>query len=189
MMATSAYPSDFFLWQQVMYARVWPLVAVTDNNGRPCWVVELGMSMNILPMISCTQLSNYFVGYILVKECQIYTIYVASVSFLSVLLANDSHTDSCKTPDSNIEAWQEPLINPWQDRANGKHVLSMPFWLYCYDTSGNHSKKCNEHNIFLMLPAGLPMEYAHSEANIQFLCTSNAALPLEMLDGIVTEFE
>lgn len=39
-----------------------------------------------------------------------------------------------------------------------------------------------------MTAAGLPREHAHREYNIQFLCTSNAAPPLEMLEGIVEEF-
>ncbi|KAJ7232926.1 hypothetical protein C8J57DRAFT_1250282 [Mycena rebaudengoi] len=41
-------------------------------------------------------------------------------------------------------------------------------WLYCDDTSGNLSKKWNEHNSFLFTPA---------------------ALPLEMLDGILDQLD
>lgn len=62
-------------------------------------------------------------------------------------------------------------------------------WLYCDDTSGNRSKKWNKHNSFLFTAAGLPAEFVHKEYNIHFLCTSNIAPPLEMLDGIVDEFE
>jgi hypothetical protein len=61
--------------------------------------------------------------------------------------------------------------------------------MYCDDTSGNVSKKWNEHNSFLMTPAGLPREHSQKEYNIHFLCTSNLARPLEMLDGIVEQLE
>ena len=61
--------------------------------------------------------------------------------------------------------------------------------LYCDDTSGNRSKKWNEHNSYLMTAAGLPREDAQREYNIQFLCTSNIAPPLEMLEAIVDQFE
>ena len=88
-----------------------------------------------------------------------------------------------------IEPWEEPLTNPWQERAQGHKVISMPYWLYCDDTSGNCSKKWNEHNSFLMTPAGIPRQEAQGDSGIQFLCTSNAAPPLEMMDGVVTEFE
>jgi ribulose-5-phosphate 4-epimerase/fuculose-1-phosphate aldolase len=61
--------------------------------------------------------------------------------------------------------------------------------MYCDDTSGNVSKKWNEHNSFLVTPAGLPREEAQKEYNIHFLSTSNIAPPLEMLDGIVEQLE
>jgi hypothetical protein len=61
--------------------------------------------------------------------------------------------------------------------------------MYCDDTSGNLSKKWNEHNSFLFLPAGLPRAQAQKEFNIHFLSTSNIAPPLEMLDGIVEQLE
>ncbi|KAI0737866.1 hypothetical protein BC629DRAFT_1687266 [Irpex lacteus] len=89
---------------------------------------------------------------------------------------------------NQLSAWVYPLPNPWRVKARGHKVLSMPFWLYCDDTSGNRSKKWNEHNSFLMIPAGLPHELVCRESSIQFLCTSNAAPPLEMLDGISEEF-
>ncbi|KAJ7821505.1 hypothetical protein B0H13DRAFT_2241737 [Mycena leptocephala] len=66
---------------------------------------------------------------------------------------------------------------------------AFPIWLYCDDTSGNLSKKWNEHNSFLFTPAGLSREQAAKEFNIHFLCTSNIAPPLEMLDGILDQLE
>lgn len=77
--------------------------------------------------------------------------------------------------------------NPWRHKANGARVYALPIWLYCDDTSGNQSKKWNEHNSFLFTLAGLPRQQAHQEYNIHFLCTSNSARPLEMLDGIVDQ--
>ena len=61
--------------------------------------------------------------------------------------------------------------------------------MYCDDTSGNLSKKWNEHNSFLFTAAGLPRTEAQKEFNIHFLSTSNIAPPLEMLDGIVEQLE
>ncbi|KAJ3727646.1 hypothetical protein C8R42DRAFT_572308 [Lentinula raphanica] len=79
--------------------------------------------------------------------------------------------------------------NRWRCRSQGKRVLAFPIWLYCDDTSGNVSKKWNKHNSFLFTAAGLPRQYVHQESNIHFLCTSNTAPPLEMLDGIVEQLE
>ena len=79
--------------------------------------------------------------------------------------------------------------NRWRTLAKGKRVLSLPLWLYCDDTSGNQSKKWNEHNSFLFTLAGLPGSETSKEYNIHFICTSNLAPPLEMLDGVVTQIE
>lgn len=101
-----------------------------------------------------------------------------------------------KTTDTNVrltEPWSHPLPNKWRTLAtrNGKthKVVTYMMWLYCDDTSGNRSKKWNKHNSFLFTAAGLPAEFVHKEYNIHFLCTSNIAPPLEMLDGIVDELE
>ncbi|KAJ6543258.1 hypothetical protein DFH09DRAFT_1249389 [Mycena vulgaris] len=79
--------------------------------------------------------------------------------------------------------------NKWRARAAGSRVVILPLWMYCDDTSGNVSKKWNEHNSFLVALAGLPREELQKEYNIHFLCTSNIAPPLEMLDGIVEQLE
>ncbi|KAJ6574503.1 hypothetical protein B0H19DRAFT_1063453 [Mycena capillaripes] len=86
--------------------------------------------------------------------------------------------------------YTNPVVgNRWRTKANGLHVVLFPMWLYCDDTSGNVLKKWNEHNSFLMTSARLPREEAQKEYNIHFLCTSNLARPLEMLDGIVEQLE
>ena len=79
--------------------------------------------------------------------------------------------------------------NRWRAAAKGRCVVAFPIWLYCDDTSGNQSKKWNKHNSFLFTPAGLPRRLVHMESNIHFLCTSNLAPPLEMLDGISEQLE
>ncbi|KAJ7290654.1 hypothetical protein C8J57DRAFT_1213292 [Mycena rebaudengoi] len=79
--------------------------------------------------------------------------------------------------------------NRWRSRAEGTCVATFPLWMYCDDTSGNVSKKWNEHNSVLMTPAGLPREASQKEYNIHFLSTSNIAPPLEMLDGVVEQLE
>ncbi|KIY53297.1 hypothetical protein FISHEDRAFT_33763, partial [Fistulina hepatica ATCC 64428] len=77
--------------------------------------------------------------------------------------------------------------NRWRVRSQGRNVYSFPIWMYCDDTSGNLSKRWNEHNSLLFILAGLPREQAQKEFNIHFLSTSNTAPPLEMLDGIVDQ--
>ncbi|KIY43177.1 hypothetical protein FISHEDRAFT_78686 [Fistulina hepatica ATCC 64428] len=61
--------------------------------------------------------------------------------------------------------------NRWQPLSQGHRVHTFPIWMYCNDTSGNVSKRWNEHNSFLFTPSGLPPP------------------PLEMLDGIVDQLE
>ncbi|KAF8886594.1 hypothetical protein CPB84DRAFT_1749908 [Gymnopilus junonius] len=79
--------------------------------------------------------------------------------------------------------------NRWRKLVKGKRVMSLPLWMYCDDTSGNVSKKWNEHNSFLFTLAGLSREQSSKEYNVHFLCTSNLAPPLEMMDGVVAQLE
>lgn len=79
--------------------------------------------------------------------------------------------------------------NRWRGIARGARVYSFPIWLYCDDVSGNQSKKWNKHYSFLFSPAGLPRALFQHEYNVHFLCTSNLAAPLEMMDGIVSQLE
>ncbi|KAG2361311.1 hypothetical protein BDR07DRAFT_1508499 [Suillus spraguei] len=95
----------------------------------------------------------------------------------------------CCDPTGCIKLWVEPMTNPWRLKANGHRVVAYPVLLYCDDTSGNRSKKWNEHNTFLMNAAGLPREHMQREYNLSFICTSNIAPPLEMLEGIVEQLE
>ncbi|KAG2036127.1 hypothetical protein BDR03DRAFT_866909 [Suillus americanus] len=95
----------------------------------------------------------------------------------------------CCDPTGCIKPWAEPLMNPWQLKANGHRVVAYPVLLYCDNTSGNRSKKWNEHNTFLMNAAGLPREHMQREYNLNCICTSNIAPPLEMLEGVVEQIE
>lgn len=81
------------------------------------------------------------------------------------------------------------LGNHWRALAKGHRAVIFPVWMYCDDTSGNLSKKWNEHNSFLFTPAGLPRTECQKEYNIHFLCTSNLAPPLEMMDGVLEQLE
>lgn len=120
-------------------------------------------------------------------------LYLRRVIFSSQLL-NVINISSGVEHELNGELQPWTLTNPaegnqWRDRASGARVYAMPLWLYCDDTSGNLSKKWNKHNSFLFTPAGLPRVAVHQEYNVHFLCTSNIAPPLEMLDGIVDQLE
>lgn len=81
------------------------------------------------------------------------------------------------------------FTNEWRKKAKGRQVLSFLLWLYCDDTSGNVSKRWNKHNSYLFTPAGLPRAHAQREYNVHFLCTSNLAPPLEMMEGITNQLE
>ncbi|KAJ8518506.1 hypothetical protein ONZ45_g4413 [Pleurotus djamor] len=80
------------------------------------------------------------------------------------------------------------LGNRWRALSKGHRTYAFPIWLYCDDTSGNVSKKWNKHNSFLFIPAGLPRE-KQKEYNIHFLSTSNKALPVEMLEAVVSQLK
>ena len=97
-----------------------------------------------------------------------------------------------KTSPDVATSWTHtnPVLgNSWRTKAQGKYVAALPLWVYCDDTSGNVSKKWNEHNSFLFTHAGLLGHETSKEFNIHFLCTSNLAPPLEMLDGVVNQIE
>ncbi|KAJ3739985.1 hypothetical protein DFH05DRAFT_1406273 [Lentinula detonsa] len=97
-----------------------------------------------------------------------------------------------QTSTDDFISWKrtDPLVgNEWRTKSQGKRVVAFPIWLYCDDTSGNLSKKWNKHNSFLFTAAGLSCHVSSQESNIHFLCTSNTAPPLEMLDGIVEQLE
>ncbi|KZT68815.1 hypothetical protein DAEQUDRAFT_788403 [Daedalea quercina L-15889] len=122
------------------------------------------------PMARTEQGTDYFVN----------EVAMANLDNLGVLYDDD--------PYAPLNRWHSPPINPWREKANGKRVLSLPLWLYCDDTSGNTSKKWNKHNSILLTLAGLPRKLAQLLYNIHFVCTSNVASPLEMMEYLVDKF-
>ena len=95
-------------------------------------------------------------------------------------------------PNGAVFQWTrtDPQVgNRWRILASGARVYSFPIWLYCDDVSGNQSKRWNKHYSFLFSAAGLPRALFQHESHVHFLCTSNLAAPLEMMDGIVNQFE
>ncbi|KAF5384421.1 hypothetical protein D9615_003216 [Tricholomella constricta] len=140
-------------------------------------------------------------GYIVIEHSRI-EIVASDLQLSMPFLAQTFHSDGLPDPKKIIGSILQvgSGITPWMHTnpaagnryrllAKGHRVLSYPIWLYCDDTSGNVSKKWNKHNSFLFTSAGLPRSMAHKETNIHFLCTSNIAPPLEMLDGIVDQLE
>ncbi|KAF8504147.1 hypothetical protein JB92DRAFT_2738424, partial [Gautieria morchelliformis] len=68
-------------------------------------------------------------------------------------------------------------------------VMAVLIWLYCDDTSGNRSKKWNEHYSWLFALAGLSKGAAKGDYHIHFVCTSNIAQTVEMMEGVVEQIE
>ncbi|KAG2035286.1 hypothetical protein BDR03DRAFT_812159, partial [Suillus americanus] len=167
-------PFHWFVRRKKMYARAWRLrpVAREINCG---WVVQQFQSFEVSEddlLVSFKNWNSSGATSGLPRACHIYGI-------------------ECE-PEGELQPWilTNPVEgNPWRIRASGARVYAMPIWLYCDDTSGNLSKKWNKHNSFLFTPAGLPQAAVHQEYNVHFLCTSNLAPPLEMLDGIVDQLE
>jgi hypothetical protein len=95
-------------------------------------------------------------------------------------------------PNGHVFKWTrtDPEVgNRWRVIARGARVYTFPIWLYCDDVSGNQSKRWNKHYSFLFSAAGLPRALFQHEYNVHFLCTSNLAPPLEMMDGVVNQLE
>ncbi|KAJ7038972.1 hypothetical protein C8F04DRAFT_1321658 [Mycena alexandri] len=87
-------------------------------------------------------------------------------------------------PALPLEDWNQPTVNEWRVKSNGRRVHSVPLWTYCDDTSGNVSKKWNKHNSILFTLAGLPRALTQMLYNIHFIATSNLSPPLEMIEAV-----
>ncbi|KAK7029116.1 hypothetical protein R3P38DRAFT_2524834 [Favolaschia claudopus] len=167
-------PVRWFMKDGQLYARCWDMLAVTKENFAGWRVLQRDDLL-----IPASEFLKDFVSF--QQDASRYE------------LPHPSHivdvVDSSKTTSSPWKYTNPVLGNAWRAKAQGHRVVTFPIWMYCDDTSGNLSKKWNEHNSFLMTPAGLPREQSQKEYNIHFLCTSNLARPLEMLDGIVEQLE
>ncbi|KAH7917685.1 hypothetical protein BV22DRAFT_1025951, partial [Leucogyrophana mollusca] len=156
---TICMPFRFFMKAGVMWFHAWKMT-VTVVRGNTGWVVD--QSNEITSSVDHFSLSG--------KE-------LVGGAYLGPGFPSFNVIHGYQNTSGGVlNQWPHPVINPWRTKANGARVVSYPVWLYCDDTSGNRSKKWNEHNI-------------HRESNIHFLCTSNTAPPLEMLDGVIQEFE
>ncbi|KAJ3715764.1 hypothetical protein C8R42DRAFT_704476 [Lentinula raphanica] len=168
-------PHRWFRRMGRLYARCWKMEEIVREDGQTSWRV-----------IKSNDRLEFDEEFFL-------------KSFPTLLSDHQNGTYPLSTNPSMIEVtpatickWTitNPVLgNPWRQRANGAQVLSYPIWLYCDDTSGNTSKRWNEHNSFLFTSAGLDRSESSKEYNIHFLATSNSAPPLEMLDGIADQIQ
>ncbi|KAI9069821.1 hypothetical protein FKP32DRAFT_1558980 [Trametes sanguinea] len=161
--------------KRVWYAKCWEMRSVVGADSSPGWRIvqreDLKVCANSL-LKNFPQLRSSAELYGMPDPCKI----------IDVLDLSNGAVSPWKLTDP-------AKGNPWRERAKGNRVLSFPLWMYCDDTSGNLSKKWNEHNSVLMTPAGLPRSHSQKEFNIHFLTTSNIAPPLEMMDGVVEQLE
>ncbi|KAF6750688.1 hypothetical protein DFP72DRAFT_991577 [Ephemerocybe angulata] len=164
---------------QELFAKAWPMEMYSDDDGRAWRVVK-----DTKYTIPATQLIRSFPVLRMDIKNGLYDLPLPE-------LIRDFY-DPALEPDDQHQRWRftNPVIgNRWRHRAKNHRVVSFPVWLYCDDTSGNTSKKWNCHNSYLFTPAGLLRSEIHKEYNIHFICTSNIAPPLEMMDGVAAQFE
>ena len=186
-------PIRWFQHKELFFAKAWPLRAVVNDTG--CgWIVEGHREIEISQAELLVSFKNWRVSQ---STCALppaeniigmfyLTIFYASYSKIIIGIE--------KSGEGGLQLEPWTLTKPcegnwWRALANGARVYGFPIWLYCDDTSGNLSKRWNKHNSFLFTPAGLPRAAVHQEYNVHFLCTSNTAPPLEMLDGVVNQLE
>ncbi|KAJ3767096.1 hypothetical protein FB446DRAFT_822496, partial [Lentinula raphanica] len=169
-------PVRWFSRHDILYARCWHMApVVSDSNINSGWQV-ITAEFDVP--------ANQFLKNFEELKSDAEPLYrLPHPSRLLEVLSADRQTRSSWTFTNPMEG------NRWRKLAEGHRVVSFPIWMYCDDTSGNVSKKWNEHNSFLFTAAGLPREESSKEYNVHFLCTSNTARPLEMLDGIIDQLE
>ncbi|KAI6026090.1 hypothetical protein EDC04DRAFT_2606176 [Pisolithus marmoratus] len=169
-------PIRWFQHKGMFFAKAWSLRAVV-NDTRCGWIVEGHREIEISEAELLVSFKNWG---------------VSQSTFALPPAQNIMGIEKSCQGGLQLEPWtltKPHEGNQWHALANGAHVYSFPIWLYCDDTSGNLSKHWNKHNSFLFTPAGLPHAAVHQEYNVHFLCTSNTAPPLEMLDGFVNQLE
>ncbi|KAJ3841467.1 hypothetical protein F5878DRAFT_610142 [Lentinula raphanica] len=170
---TICMPSRWFRRKNKVYAKAWTM-KVTHFEGVEGWAVQTHQEIEVAE-------SNLLLAFPRLKQAA----QNLNVCSPDTIVAEET------SPDTYM-AWGKTnpsMGNRWRKKSQGKRVVAFPIWLYCDDTSGNTSKKWNKHNSFLFTAAGLPRHLASRETNVHFLCTSNTAPPLEMLDGIVEQLE
>ncbi|CAK5277165.1 unnamed protein product [Mycena citricolor] len=168
-------PTRWFTREGSLFARCWRMIPVASDCGSG-WRVIKTVSVDI----PASHFFKNFLGF--QADAGVYG--VPHPSYIIDVVDTNAAQPSVPWTYTNAV-----LGNPWRAKAKGCRVVSFPMWLYCDDTSGNVSKKWNKHNSFLMTPAGLNRHESQKEFNIHFLCTSNLAPPLEMMDGVVEQLE
>jgi len=176
-------PYRWFMCNGSITAHTWPLRAVKRGNDRG-WIVE-EFHMVIVPQ------GELFIPFGSWGAGQLRPLPSPKCIFGMFMPVTPHH--SYLIFQGSIVLWtrtNSEIGNQWHVIAGGaRHVYSFPIWLYCDDVSGNQSKRWNKHYSFLFSAAGLPCALFQYEYNVHFLCTSNIAAPLEMMDGVVSQLE
>ena len=192
---TCCIPTRWFVRDGDFYCKAWTLHSISspDGNGDG-WQVREDIEIEVLQ-------KDFLKNFPTLANHDAYRLYglphpsrIIGMEFLhTILFLSDNLSEVRKKTSPNIPScwtYTNPTLgNHWRAKAQGKRVAALPLWVYCDDTSGNVSKKWNEHNSFLFTLAGLLGHETSKEYNIHFLCTSNLAPPLEMLDGVVNQLE
>lgn len=185
-------PIRWFQRGGLFFAMAWPLQAAANDIGSG-WIVEGYTEIEISQRDLLVSFKNWGISQSTSMLPPAHNIIGVFLFYSSIFILIDilGIRRSCQD-GLPLEPWlltNPHEGNPWRVRAKGARVYSFTIWLYCDDTSGNLSKRWNKHNSFLFTPAGLPRAAVHQEYNVHFLCTSNTAPPLEMLDGFVNQLE
>ncbi|KAJ4497274.1 hypothetical protein C8R41DRAFT_760050, partial [Lentinula lateritia] len=170
-------PSRWFTRSGRVYAKAWPMKVVELDDGASGWAVQTHLEIEVAE-------SDLLLSFPEFKRLHLSLKAMDPSKIIGMQSDEDIPAEYAKWTRTNPS-----FGNKWRTKSNGKQVLAFPIWLYCDDTLGNVSKKWNKHNSFLFTPAGLPRCLAQKEKNVHFLCTSNIAQPLEMLDGIADQIE
>ncbi|KAF9064966.1 hypothetical protein BDP27DRAFT_1425263 [Rhodocollybia butyracea] len=167
-------PHRWFRRQGRFYAYCWKMEKVRRREGKLTWCVVKGDGQIV---VSEDEFLLSFPR--LVKSIKDYP-YLIDVAQIEDVV------DLSTTPPK-LEPWTstDPCLgNPWRGRANGAQCLSFPIWLYCDDTSGNTSKRWNEHNSYLFTPAGLEREESSKEYNVHRAGSSYLKTLLTLTNGV-----
>ncbi|KAL0577207.1 hypothetical protein V5O48_004773 [Marasmius crinis-equi] len=178
--------------KMVFVGRCWKMIPIHRGEGRYSWRVltnEEGIFEEDEFLMSFPELQGKEETFrLLSRVTDIEGQYFIALLETALLIIPPDVLTSC----GDVVPWSltdSKKGNRWRELACGHRVLAFPIWLYSDDTSGNTSKRWNEHNSFLFTAAGLDRTEVTKEYNMQFLCTSNSAPPLEMLVGIVDQIQ
>lgn len=183
-------PYRWFLRDGSIAARAWPLRAVKHRSDVG-WIVEEFKTVTVFQRELSIPFGSWGLDqpYYLPSAKCIFGTFTPVMSIHSHLKITQG---SILEQGGAVVPWTrtDPKIgNRWRGIAGGALVYSFPIWLYCDDVSGNQSKKWNKHYSFLFSAAGLPRALFQHEYNVHFLCTSNIAAPLEMMEGVVSQLK